>query len=379
MANPTHDTTRQPYTTLYVGDPAPWFRQRSIGQPDLFSFDMVAGRFNVLCFYGAASEEAAQHALALVHTHRALFDTANLAFFGVSTDPADAADPRLHPAPGLRHFADTDASVSRAYGVAPRDTAPGSQSLRRYWYVLDPRLRVVAIFPLNHDGNEAALRFLQTLPTPAVYGRDAQIPVLQMPNVFEPDFCQHLIRLHQEGGSQDSPILTEGRTLTDHGFKRRRDCRIADPALMEQAVARIFRRVAPEIRHAFQFDARRLERLIVACYDAAEGGRFGPHRDNTVASTAHRRFAVSINLNDDFEGGGIIFPEYGTRVFRPQAGGALVFSCSLLHAVTPMVRGRRYACLPFLYDDAAAELRRSKEGKIGGAVPAPPNPPAFLV
>jgi len=40
-------------------------------------------------------------------------------------------------------------------------------------------------------------------------------------------------------------------------------------------------------------------------------------------------------------------------------GGALVFSCSLLHAVTPMTRGRRYACLPFVYDDDAAAKRRA--------------------
>jgi predicted 2-oxoglutarate/Fe(II)-dependent dioxygenase YbiX len=62
---------------------------------------------------------------------------------------------------------------------------------------------------------------------------------------------------------------------------------------------------------------------------------------------------VSINLNDDFEGGGLVFPEYSARVYRPPVGGALVFSCSLMHAVLPMTRGRRYACLPFVYDDAA--------------------------
>ena len=54
------------YSTLYAGDPAPWFRQRCIGQKELFSFDMVAGRFNVLCFYGAASDAGARDALAAV-------------------------------------------------------------------------------------------------------------------------------------------------------------------------------------------------------------------------------------------------------------------------------------------------------------------------
>ena len=35
----------------------------------------------------------------------------------------------------------------------------------------------------------------------------------------------------------------------------------------------------------------------------------------------------------------------------------MVFSCSLLHEATPVTSGRRYAFLPFLYDDAGARLR----------------------
>ena len=350
------------YDTLFPGDLAPWFRQRCIGQDGLFSFDMAAGRFVVLCFYGAASDPDAAHALGLVEAQREMFDSARLSFFGVSNDPADEGAPRLAPAPGLRHFADADGAVSRAYGVAPQDGVTEFAALRRCWFILDPRLRVVAAFPLEPAGNAAALRFLGSLPTPAAYGGEAQVPVAIVPDVFEPEFCVRLIRLHQATGGTDSAIMTEGATLTDHGFKRRRDCRITDPALVAQSQTRIFRRIVPELRHVFQFEATRLERLIVAAYDAAEGGRFGAHRDNTLANTAHRRFAVSINLNQDFDGGGIVFPEYGQRAFRPPMGGALVFSCSLMHAVLPVTRGCRYACLPFVYDDAAAELRRRQKG-----------------
>lgn len=37
----------------------------------------------------------------------------------------------------------------------------------------------------------------------------------------------------------------------------------------------------------------------------------------------------------------------------------MVFSCSLLHTVTPVTRGSRYAFLPFLYDEAAAKIREA--------------------
>ena len=111
-----------------------------------------------------------------------------------------------------------------------------------------------------------------------------------------------------------------------------------------------------------------MERYIVACYSAEDGGHFQAHRDNTTKGTAHRRFAVSINLNAEFEGGEVNFPEYGPRSFKPPPGGAVVFSCSLLHAVSKVTSGRRYAFLPFLYDDAAARVREQNNAYLGEGV-----------
>jgi predicted 2-oxoglutarate/Fe(II)-dependent dioxygenase YbiX len=100
-------------------------------------------------------------------------------------------------------------------------------------------------------------------------------------------------------------------------------------------------------------------RWTTAPFRFGDSGHFRAHRDNTTKGTAHRRFAVSINLNDDFDGGEISFPEYGPRSFKMPAGGAVVFSCSLLHAVSPMTRGNRYAFLPFLFDDEAEKVREA--------------------
>lgn len=119
------------------------------------------------------------------------------------------------------------------------------------------------------------------------------------------------------------------------------------------------------------FDATRMERYIVACHDSAEGGRFAAHRDNTTGGTAHRRFAVTINLNaEEFEGGELRFPEYGRRSWRAPTGGAVVFSCSLPHQALPVTAGVRYAFLPFLYDEAAARVREANNAKLGEGVGA---------
>ena len=83
--------------------------------------------------------------------------------------------------------------------------------------------------------------------------------------------------------------------------------------------------------------------------------------------TAPRRFAVTINLNDDYEGGELSFPEYGPRTFNPPIGCAVAFSCSLIHAVSTLTRGRR-AFLPFLYDEAAAKIREQNSRYLAQGV-----------
>ncbi len=65
-------------------------------------------------------------------------------------------------------------------------------------------------------------------------------------------------------------------------------------------------------------------------------------------------------LNDDYEGGDLGFPEFGRRTYRAPKGGAVVFSCSLLHEATPMICGRRYATLPFLYAGAALRVENAR-------------------
>src|SRR5215468_9534441 len=111
-----------------------------------------------------------------------------------------------------------------------------------------------------------------------------------------------------------------------------------------------------------------MERFLVGCYSVEDGGHFVAHRDNTTKGTAHRRFAASVNLNADFDGGEVSFPEYGPRGLKPPPGGAVVFSCSLLHAVSKVTRGSRYAFLPFIYDDEAAQIRAENKQFLGDNV-----------
>jgi peroxiredoxin/predicted 2-oxoglutarate/Fe(II)-dependent dioxygenase YbiX len=366
---------------LTRGEPAPWFVARSPINPR-FHFDTIAGRYVVLCFFGTAGDPASRQVLDDVLRHRERFDDDAASFFGVSIDPADEQLGRVSEAlPGVHLFWDFDRNVSRlfkAVGPEPADPASGV-ACRRFSVVLDERLRVYATVPFDDPQTHVArvLDCLSTLP-PLEPARSAGIPapVLVVPRVFEPDLCRALIRYYDDRGGEESGFMREedGRTVAahDHGHKRRRDQEIDDKQVRRACVVRIHDRLVPEIHKAFQFRATRIERYIVACYDAVSGGHFRPHRDNTTKGTAHRRFAVSLNLNTgEYEGGCLRFPEFGRQTYAPPPGGAVVFSCSLLHEATPVTAGRRYAFLPFLYDDEAARIRQANLQFLDASPPTP--------
>jgi peroxiredoxin len=355
---------------LAPGDPAPWFTARTTVNPT-FHFDSAAGRYVALCFFGSAADPAARRVLDDVARHRDRFDVENLYFFGVSTDPDDERLGRVGQGwNGAVYAWDFDRAVSRLYGAAP----PEGEGYRPHTVLLDPGYRVVALVPLADPADHvpAVLRLVDQLPRVRDLGSFA--PVLVVPWVFEPEFCRRLIGLYERHGGKESGFMRDvgGRTvpIQDHSFKRRADYEVTDQEVIRYAHERIRRRLVPAIRRAFQFEVTRIERHIVACYDAASGGHFRPHRDNTTKGTAHRRFAATINLNaGEYEGGNLRFPEFGPREYRAPTGGAVVFGCSLLHEATPVTAGKRYAFLPFLYDEAAAKVRQANLRFVAG------NPP----
>jgi predicted 2-oxoglutarate/Fe(II)-dependent dioxygenase YbiX len=199
-------------------------------------------------------------------------------------------------------------------------------------------------------------------------------PSRSQPRVFEPDLCKALIAYYKAGGARDSGFMrsVNGKTvgMYDYSHKRRADKVIDDVQLRNACMARVHRRIVPSIRQAFHYEVTRIERHIVACYDAELGGHFRPHRDDTTPATAHRKFAVSLMLNTgDYDGGELRFPEFGRTTYTAPPGGAVVFSGALLHEATPVKRGQRFAYLPFLYDEAAAAVRRQAEATIDSPAP----------
>jgi predicted 2-oxoglutarate/Fe(II)-dependent dioxygenase YbiX/peroxiredoxin len=344
---------------LTPGDPVPLFKAPAATNPR-FEFGSVAGRWIVVLALGQARQPASQAALAVLAARRELFDDDRATCFVVTMDRTDLAEGRVADSiPGIRVFDDFGGTASQAFGTLLANEG------ERVTYaplalLIDPGLRVHGALPLEQTGR--LLDHLAALPAPDAHaGIALHAPVMILPRVFETSLCDALIAAFHASGGEASGFMREkdGRTVLvqDAGFKQRRDHLLADDAPLRGATReRILRRVVPEIAKAFQFKATRMERYLVARYGANEG-HFRPHRDNTTQGTAHRRFAVSINLNDGFDGGGLRFPEFGGHPYKAPPGAAVVFGCGLLHEVMPVTAGERFAFLPFLYDDAAAAIR----------------------
>ena len=338
---------------LSLGELAPFFTAPTPSNP-AFVFDSAAGRYVLLLFL---PDDPAQQgpALRALAAHQRLFDDEKASAFVILRDPGAAQG--LRDMRGLRWMFDVSGKITERYGPQP------------HWLLLDPTLRAMAGAPV--ESPEPLFALVGRLPPPGEHaGAPMSAPVLTAPRIFEPELCQELIARHEADGGRFTGVMRDAgdRTVAVMDeLKKRRDLLIDDPDLVAGITVRLERRLFPLIRQALGFTVTRIERFLVSCYDADDGGVFHPHRDNTTQGTAYRKFAGSVNLNDDFEGGDLRFAEFGPTPYRPPAGGAVVFACGLMHEAMKVTRGRRYAFLPFFYDEAGAEVLAAYQARTAAS------------
>jgi len=342
--------------------------ERPVGRPVVLNFFVgpnFAGATEVLGKFAELYEEFAKAGATVFGTAVATLD--KLKAF---------ADERKLP---FALLADVQLKLSLTYGAAKPHHVENNKaevSVGPRTVLLDANHRVVKIYePIDPAAHPAEVledvKRLVNADAPRAIVRQA--PVLLIPDALPADFCSQLIEVWEKEGNEDSGFMkqVDGKTvgLYDYGHKIRRDHFVKEGPTLTKIKNYVANRVLPEIRKAFNYEVTRFEDFRIACYDASRGGYFRPHRDNTTDGTAHRRFAMSLLLNDDYEGGSLRFPEYGPHTYRPPAGGAVVFSCSLLHEATDVTVGRRFVLLTFFYGEAERKLRDEYARKQGQVTP----------
>ncbi len=188
-------------------------------------------------------------------------------------------------------------------------------------------------------------------------------PVLVIENILTPELCEALIAFWKMNPKQTGGVASaqQGNAAEIESIKRRDDVILPDGQLFSDVKASMGRRVLPLIERAFRLKVASMEAPRIGGYDEANLGAFGRHRDNTTPHTAHRRFALTLNLNTGaYEGGELRFPEYGRGLYAPPAGGGVVFSCSLLHEALPVTKGLRLGMFTFFTDAEGAKQERKR-------------------
>ncbi|WP_170921053.1 2OG-Fe(II) oxygenase [Enhydrobacter aerosaccus] len=257
-----------------------------------------------------------------------------------------ASDAPLLLCDGERRF--VPALLSQA-GIGFGQTA----AARTRIILLDPNQHVAATYdsrPLlaAAEGIGAAAERVRSSAGADVVIAGPMAPVLVLPRVFEPEFCTQVIRLWEKGDHQDSGVSSRYGNVGVAELKRTEDYMIAEPMMQKAISDRLAYRIGPELVKVFAFDHQfTFDAHVVLSYSADGGHFFSAHRDNGAPTTADRAFAVSLNLNDDFDGGELVFPEFSAVKAKPPAGAAAVFSCGLLHEALPVTRGRRFVLTTF--------------------------------
>ncbi|MGD9388525.1 MAG: 2OG-Fe(II) oxygenase [Gammaproteobacteria bacterium] len=310
----------------WPGRITPDFLVSGPGEPPVTFYERYCGRATVLVFAPDAAALAALRALADSHQVVGILPREAVGDPGF---PAVADDGRL-----------AEACLGRRAGEAP------VALVLRPTLTLEARLEAPTIQMIR--------AVLERIPAPTEQRLEGCAPVLVVPDVLPAPLCARLIAVHDADNFESGvwrPAGDKVALVPDPAVKQRRDHRLVDRELVEAVTAALEARLMPAIARAFHYPVTKLESYKVVAYDAATGGYFRPHRDNTTPDARHRRFALTLNLNTDYAGGELVFPEFGAGLYRPPAGGALVFSGTLLHAAREVTAGRRYVLLTFLWGD----------------------------
>lgn len=348
---------------LSPGDRAPNFALPDHEGKMTMFYERVTGRPTVLLFLPAAQLPMKPVALASCETAFDALEAAGVDVFCITVMSREAVT-ALNPK--LRVWADPNGKISDAFlsqlgqgGL--KALAKGDNAIAA---LLDANQRLIEVATGASDMAEKLL---------AVYGqrpqrRAAQVqklnaPVLVMPELIDKGMCADLMRMFDEGAVVEGTVAAVDKSgeveKIQHSRKKRLDLKIEDRNLHNVLQQTIGRRVAPELEKVFNFGGFAFDKFLICRYAADREDRFRAHRDNLTATTQDRRFAMTLNLNaDDYEGGELMFPEYSPDKYKTGNGGAVIFSCSLLHEALPVTKGVRYVLLTFLRTPAQQAPQR---------------------
>lgn len=170
-------------------------------------------------------------------------------------------------------------------------------------------------------------------------------------SLFTPERCAEIVSAIRE------QQWTEGTTARGNGVKRaqelRQDCPAAKPFLDE---------IIQAVNDSPMYQREMLETAYYPRFSRySHGGEYRVHSDSAYMGTVRSDLAMTLFLNDDYEGGELcidgLMPNGMEARVKLHAGQAVVYECWRPHRVLPVTGERLVAVTWFQSRIASAEDR----------------------
>ena len=201
-----------------------------------------------------------------------------------------------------------------------------------FCYIASANRKIMSIL------NNSEIENIDKLEPNDYFQSQVHIPYLVLENALDEVLLEKVINFYKSK-KKDGKLISHQHSTKDRLHVH------PDTDLEKEIDHKLSRSVLPELKKVFYFDAEYRESYKICSYDGETSGRFHPHRD-TPKPYQHRKYAMSLFLNDDYEGGEFHLPEYGIKM-KPKANTAFIFPGISTHQVLPVTNGSRMTIITF--------------------------------
>ena len=213
-------------------------------------------------------------------------------------------------------------------------------------YILNANRRIVDIKKLQQLEDIITMQFDK-------YDINIHVPYLLIDNVLNQELLDEVIAYYDNNPEKRQSHYTATKNRLHVHPDRELELKIDN---------KLSRSVFPEVKKIFYLDVRYRESYKICSYNSETNGKFHPHRD-TVSPHQHRKYAMSLLLNDDYEGGEFELPEYNLKL-KPKANSVIIFPGICSHKVLEVTKGTRRVIISFLCNDLDDDMVNHDQYKM---------------
>jgi len=174
--------------------------------------------------------------------------------------------------------------------------------------------------------------------------------IMEIKNVVDPGFIKNMVPFIDERAKNnltiEKGIDTNVRNVLGHKLNFKTPTNIFYWNYVKREIQRLYYLYKSKFP---KMKTSKINQIDLLKYNV--GGKYEVHTDHFT--TSPRALSVIINLNDDYEGGSLIFTDQQDKKikeFKLGKGSIVFFPSNFLypHSITPITKGKRYSIVAWL-------------------------------